>query len=164
MFTLPIVLPFKRSAVQKFITDPGLKMIEKAIAIAESTTDGEICVHIVGDSKMCDGDTPQDRVRNRALGEFEQLNIQQTENATGILILVSVEEKRVEIVADKGINDKIKDFRWEQEANKVVEAAKLGAPAVGIIDAIMGVGRHLTKHFPKTEGNTNELSNTVTTG
>ncbi len=156
-----LINPLKQSAVDRFMSKAGIQIVEKAIKYAESKTDGEICIHVVGDSKDSEGETPQERVKNRALSEFDQLEIQQTEGATGILILISVDEKRVEIVADKAINEKVNADRWEQEVAKIVDGAKLECPAVGLIDAITSIGRHLAKHFPKTHDK-NELENTVT--
>ena len=155
------ILTLGSSKVHRFMNKVQLEMVERAIAYAELDTDGEIKVHIVGDSKEFEGSSSEEKVHNRALAEFERLGIQQTEGRTGVFIMVSIDERRVELIADKAINDKVGENAWASEVNRIVQMSKRGYPALGLILSIYEIGKCLAEYFPKTHDK-NELSNEVT--
>ena len=53
------------------------------------------------------------QVREAAQLRFLKLGVSQTRERTGVLVLVSQQEQRVEVVADSGIRRTVKDESWE---------------------------------------------------
>ncbi len=60
------------------------------------------------------------RVRGRAERAFIKEGVFQTRDRTGILILLSLRERRIEVLADEGISDAVPADAW----NTVIDAAR----------------------------------------
>jgi putative membrane protein len=91
---------------------------------------------------------------------FEQFFIRrlnETENRTGVLLFVSVEEQYVELIADDGINGKVKDGEWNDIVAGFTGYLKKGLVHEGFLTAIAACEAILTRHFPGKRGNKNEL-------
>jgi putative membrane protein len=97
----------------------------------------------------------------RAELEFHREGMGKTEDRTGILILLSLFERRAVVLADKGINEKLDKDTWQNVVDSVIDGIKKGQLADNLELAIKQCGNHLAKHFPIKPGDTNELSNTV---
>ena len=76
---------------------------------------------------------------------------------TGVLIFVSLDERYAEVVADSGINAKVRQDEWNAIIADLV--AKAGAERLtdGFVGAIDAVGAMLAAHFPPRKRNPNEL-------
>ena len=74
----------------------------------------------------------KEEVHQRALQAFFSHNIHLTKERTGILIMVSVFEHRVEILADTGINAKVSKETWENILLEMVSKIKSNELADGI--------------------------------
>lgn len=97
----------------------------------------------------------------RAELEFHREGMGKTADRTGILILLSLFERRAVVLADKAINEKLEKDVWQEVVDSVVDGVKKGQLADNLELAIKQCGNLLTKHFPIKPGDTNELSNTV---
>jgi putative membrane protein len=97
------------------------------------------------------------RAHQIALEQFFLQNLHGTEERTGVLLFVSVGEHYVEIIADKGINDRVEPGAWDAVVQVFVADVRRGRVADGFVDAIEGCGRLLETHFPIGEGDRNEL-------
>jgi len=95
------------------------------------------------------------------LQAFFSHNIHLTKERTGILIMVSVFEHRVEILADTGINAKVSKETWENILLEMVSKIKSNELADGICIAVKECGVILAKEFPGTHENPNEIKNKV---
>ena len=102
-------------------------------------------------------------VHQRAVQAFFNNNLHTTRDRTGILIMASLMEHRVEILADSGINEKVPPRTWRKILNPMIKKIKQGNLTEGFCDAIESCGKVLTEHFPIKEDDTNELSNEVIT-
>lgn len=102
-----------------------------------------------------------EEVRERALSEFREQGLDKTRDATGMLFLVSLFEKRVYVLADHGIYEKIKQATLDVYAKTVSRgiAEKRGADA--LCEAIKSAGAELTKFFPRRDDDVNELPDRV---
>ncbi len=100
-------------------------------------------------------------VRKRALLYFTESGLSETRDRTGILIFVSLLERRVEILADKGINEKIPQSEWDSLAGSLAAEISQGELAGGITRAVQSCGEKLTRHFPVKSDDTNELPDRV---
>lgn len=102
------------------------------------------------------------KVADRALLHFIQSGVTETKDRTGILIFISYLEQRVELVADKGISDKIPQERWNKVVETIIEGIKLKDMKGGLIRAIKECGFILEEHFPVKYDDINELDNDMT--
>lgn len=95
--------------------------------------------------------------RRRASEQFLAQNLHTTAGRTGVLIFVSVAEQRVEIIADKGIDERVPSGTWQQIVDNLTNEIRAGRTADGFIRAIDTIGRHLAEHFPPDAVDRNEL-------
>lgn len=99
------------------------------------------------------------RAMRLAREQFLLQNLHHTEGRTGVMLFVSVAERYVEVIADKGINDVVKPGAWDWVVAEFVARVKEGKVADGFVSAVEACGEHLTHHFPVQEGDRNELPN-----
>ena len=99
----------------------------------------------------------EDRARARAVQLFRVGTQSRTDGRTGILIFLSMMERRAEIVADSAIADKVEPARWAEAMGLLIDEVRKGNPGNGMVAAVGQVGAILAEHFPKTDGNPNEL-------
>jgi putative membrane protein len=101
------------------------------------------------------------RVRRRALEYFHVAADRRTIGRTGVLLYLSLLERRAEIVADAAIDAKVKPEVWGQAMAALVADVKAGRPAHGMAEAVRIMGDVLAEHFPKTGSDTNELPDSL---
>jgi putative membrane protein len=96
-----------------------------------------------------------------AMQQFLAQGLDKTENRTGVLIFASAAERYAEIIADVGINQKVKPDVWHDAMAALIGGIKRDRPADGFIAAIEKCGAVLAEHFPLPAGarNANELPN-----
>jgi putative membrane protein len=99
------------------------------------------------------------QVEERAALEFHQLGVQKTQRQTGILLMLSLMERRAVVYGDEGIAKKLSQEAWAQIVEILIEGVKADKTADGMIKAIERSGELLAKHFPSDAENFNELSN-----
>ena len=116
---------------------------------------GFILRPFLSDSKI------EEEVHQRALQAFFSHNIHLTNERTGILIMVSLLEHRVEILADTGINAKVSKDTWNNILTYMVNKIKSNELTEGICIAVKECGVILTKEFPGTHENPNEIKNKI---
>lgn len=144
--------------VYHFFDDDDFLRISNKISEAELLTSGEIRVSIkefktFGERKLS--------IKELAEKEFYRLNMHQTRDKTGILLFFLLGERKFYILADEGINEKVKPEVWESVSNEIQENFKNGFFAKGIIHGIERVGKLLSEHFPIKPDDINELTNKV---
>lgn len=144
------------SKVEDFLSKEDELTIVEAIRVAEKNTSGEIRVHI----EQTTSKVPFDR----ALEVFYELKMNETQLQNGVLFYFAVADKGFAICGDKGINDVVAPDFWDCTKDKMVEQFKSGNFKQGIVDGILNAGEQLKKHFPWSEGDTNELSNEISKG
>ncbi len=98
-------------------------------------------------------------VHTLALASFSEHGLHHTRGHTGILILVSLLEHRVEVLADRGINAKVERDTWQEIAGILTNGLKSGRAAEAFCKAIDRCGEILASHFPRAEDDMNELPN-----
>jgi putative membrane protein len=97
------------------------------------------------------------RAHQIALEQFFLQNLHGTAERTGVLLFVSVAEHYVEIIADKGINERVGAGAWDALVAQFVTHVKQGRVAEGFVRTIEACGDLLEAHFPAGEGDRNEL-------
>ncbi|MBN2042068.1 MAG: TPM domain-containing protein [Spirochaetes bacterium] len=103
----------------------------------------------------------EEEVQEAALISFYESELYRTRDETGVLIFISVFEKKVWLLADKGINSRIKTDEWQNIVDDIIKGIKSGKQAEAIVKAVERVGNKLSKHFPVKKDDTNELKNLI---
>jgi putative membrane protein len=101
--------------------------------------------------------TKHRRVRRRAVTIFKAAAEKRTAGRTGILIYLSIAERRAEIVADEAILKVTDDHTWGEAMTALLTDVREGRVADGIVAAIERVGAVLSQHFPRSAEDTNEI-------
>jgi putative membrane protein len=102
-------------------------------------------------------------VRRRALQAFYEKGLHKTHLNTGVLFFLSLLERKVWVLADKGIYEKITPETLNQFAGQVSAGVREQQAGQALVQAIQGVGNLLAEHFPITPGDMDELPDEVLT-
>ena len=97
------------------------------------------------------------RVRRRAIALFRTAAEGKTRGHTGVLIYVSLDEHRAELVADSAITGKVAPETWGDAMAALIDGVRAGEPGRGMADAVARVGAVLATHFPRSAHDRNEL-------
>ncbi len=100
-------------------------------------------------------------VESAALTAFYREGLYRTRHETGVLLFVSVFERQVHIVADRGIHAKMETGVWQSVVDRVIAGIRVGRPAEAICAAVGDIGRLLATHFPIDADDTNELKSLI---
>ncbi|MFA6232658.1 MAG: TPM domain-containing protein [Bacteroidota bacterium] len=104
----------------------------------------------------------QQRVDERAALAFVSEEVFNTRDRTGILIFISLFERRVRILGDAGINKLVKQEEWDAIVQLIVDAVRNNAAAEGMLEAIWKCGELLERQGVEIRpDDTNELDNRV---
>ena len=142
--------------VRRAFTSTVLSAIETAIRRSEATHRGEIRFAVEGGLAWSDlrrGLT----ARQRAAKVFSDLGVWDTAGNTGVLIYVQWVDRRVEIVADRGIARRVPQAAWEAVCRQLEAAFREGRYGPGAVAAVIAVGDLLAGPFPAGPGNPDEL-------
>ena len=101
--------------------------------------------------------TKHRRVRRRAVAIFKAAAEKRTAGKTGILIYLSLAERRAEIVADEAILKVTDDHTWGEAMTALLTDVREGRVGDGIVAAVERVGVVLSEHFPRSSGDINEI-------
>ena len=110
---------------------------------------------------MTPGATKTRRVRRQALALFRVGAERRTSGRTGVLIYLSVAERRAEIIADAAIHDRVDENVWGEAMAALLGPVRAGDVAGGLVEAVARVGRVLAEHAPLLAGDVNELPDRV---
>ncbi len=139
-----------------FFSKEEQERIVSAIKKAELNTSGEIRVHIESSCK--------EDVYNKAIEIFYRLGMDKTELDNGVLIFLSINDKKMAIIGGKGIDEVVSDDFWESTKNKMIEFFKKEEYSKGLIAGIIEAGIQLKKYFPYQDDDINELSDEISFG
>lgn len=104
----------------------------------------------------------QQRVDERAALSFIDEEVFNTRDRTGILIFISLFERRVRILGDTGINAQVKQEEWDAVVQVLTDAIRNGAAAAGMLEAIGICGELLERCGVEIRpDDTNELDNRI---
>lgn len=93
-----------------------------------------------------------------AQAQFYAQGVQLTAHHSGVLFFVSLAERYVEIVADKGIHERVGEDHWKGIIDGFVAQVSLGRVVDGFVDAIGACGAAMAEHYPPDPNGTNQLS------
>jgi putative membrane protein len=105
------------------------------------------------------------RSRLRAEAAFLEAEVFRTRERTGILLFLSLFERRVVVLGDTGIHQKVAAGEWDGIVRTVVAGIRSRRPAEALIAAIRECGALLERHGVKRRADDrDELSNELRRG
>ncbi len=145
-----------QAQVRRHFDRSSLTAIESAIKESEAAHAGEIRF-VVEDAldglPLFQGQS----ARERAIDLFSQLRVWDTQDNTGVLIYLLLADQVVEIVADRGINEKVDSQEWNKICQQMETAFRQSNYESGVVSGVQAVTQHLVQHFPSVGSNGNEL-------
>ena len=103
------------------------------------------------------GATKTRRVRRRAIAVFRAGAERRTTGRTGILIYLSMGERRAEIIGDEAITSVTTPETWGEAMASLLTHVRNGQVADGMVAAIEQIGVVLAEHFPRATDDRNEI-------
>lgn len=100
-------------------------------------------------------------VRDRAVRAFYEKGLYKTRGETGVLIFISLLERKVWILGDRGINARIAPHQWHEMAGRLARGIKEGRGAEALCSVVAECGAELAAHFPRRSDDVNELIDEV---
>lgn len=138
--------------VRRVFDDTALLAIEQAIAATERIHGGEIRFAIEGNlspAELWSGVTP----RQRAVQVFAHLGVWDTAANNGVLIYLSWADRDVEIVADRGYNDRVSAQQWTDICATMERLFAARQPVQAVLEGIAAVGKLIAQHYPAVDRN-----------
>lgn len=149
-------LCFPRWRVPRYFPRRSLRAIEAAIRASEASHGGELRVVVEGGL-----DLPlllrSANARQRAAQLFRRLHLQDTRDASGVLIYLQLADRQVEILADHGIDAKVGAAVWEAICRDMETAFRSGDFEAGALRGIAAINRVLAEHCARRPDDANEL-------
>lgn len=100
-------------------------------------------------------------VEEKALVAFVEHGVHRTRGGTGILILLSLFERRVHVLADHGINAVVPPHTWDEIVATVTAGIRGGYACDALCEAVRRCGDLLQEHFPRGADDRDELPNLI---
>lgn len=97
----------------------------------------------------------------QAFQEFYLQGLHRTAGRTGVLIFVSLLERRVIVLGDSGITEKVGPELWKQVDEAILAGIGAGSLRDGLIDGIGRSGTVLAEHFPIGNDDWNEIPDRI---
>jgi hypothetical protein len=133
-----------------------LQRIEQVVTETERSHGGELRFAVEGGLPLANlwrGQTP----RERALELFGALRLWDTERNCGVLLYLSLGDRDVEIVADRGIQRAVGYAAWKDICERMRAEFREGRFEDGVVAGIRAIAELLARHFPREAQDRNEL-------
>ena len=146
-----------RWQVRRRLPGRSMNAIEAAIHASEKSHMGELRFAVEAGLDWPDllaGITP----RERAVEVFSHLRVWDTEHNSGVLIYLLLADRKVEIVADRGIHACVGNSAWISICQDMESKFRSGDFESGVLLGISEITALLQQHFPAHAHNPNDLS------
>ena len=149
---------FDETDARRMLGGEALAQLQARVAASEQGHSGEIRICIEAGlplSYLWRAASP----RERAIAVFGKLRVWDTEANNGVLIYLLLAEHAIEIVADRGVSNRVGAPEWAAIAATMGSAFRDGRYADGLNQAVDAVDALLRRHYPLAPGavNPNEL-------
>ena len=134
----------------------SMQRIAEAIAQSEHGHLGELCFAVEAGLDWPDLFAGVSS-HQRALEVFSRLRVWDTEHNSGVLIYLLLADRKVEIVADRGIHARVGSTGWQAICHGMERKFREGEFESGVLQGIAAISALLLQHFPAQGGNHNEL-------
>ena len=144
--------------MKDFLNEDQEKTIIRAIREAETSSSGEIRVHL---EAKCKDKNPIERAK----AVFAELKMHETELRNGTIIYVATDDQKIAIWGDEGIHTKVGQGFWDDELDLLTKYFMADDYETGLREAVLKVGEKLREFFPyQGEDDINELSDDISYG
>jgi uncharacterized membrane protein len=135
--------------MEHFITDEEELLLVQAIREQEARTSAEI--------RVCVTDRVVFRPKRYAWRVFERNGMRNTANRNAALIVMMPRVKQIVIIGDEGLDAVVPVEYWDQAVAAMVKGMHEHGPLASLREGLRGLGDVLSKHWPRGEGDQNEL-------
>jgi uncharacterized membrane protein len=133
-----------------------LDRIQKAVAECEAGHRGQVM--LVVEAELTSAQLWHElSSRERARQVFALQGVWNTEENNGVLVYLLLADRRVEIVADRGIEARVERSEWEAICRMMEGHFRNGRFEEGALAGVRAVAELLTRHFPARSTGRNEL-------
>ena len=132
------------------------RLLEGLIAEIEGRTSAEIRIHV---ERRCRGNQ-----LDRAAECFEALRMHETDARNGVLLYLAIHDRKFAVIGDVGIHQVVDQPFWDATYEAASPWFKSDAWVVGLKAALEAIGKALEVHFPRSNEDVNELSDTISWG
>ncbi len=142
--------------LSRWFPTPALQRIRQAIGLGEQGHAGEICFAVEARYPfwaVLKGMEPRDRAHQ----VFALLRVWDTQDNSGVLVYLQLAERRVELVADRGIAARVSATDWQALCDRFAEDIGHGQAEDAVLACIARINALLTAHFPAGPDNPREL-------
>lgn len=137
----------------ELLTPAELQAVKEAIHRAERLTSGEVRVHL--------DEVIEEDVMDHAAYVFEELAMHRTAERNGVLLYLSVPSRKLALIGDKGIHERVGNGFWQAVLDDVLADFRKERFAAGLVAGVERIGRELSTHFPRRADDTNELPDDI---
>jgi uncharacterized membrane protein len=134
-----------------------LDKIEEVIESVELKTSGELRVVV---AEACPPGLEGD-IERYAEVIFDKLDMGNTRDRTGVLILMDMSQRKLRILADFGINEKLASGYLQSMVSQTTWHFNEARYTEGLIELVTSLGKKLAMFFPPRADDINELPNRV---
>jgi len=145
-----------RNEAERAFPPAALSALTEAITAGEQTHRGEVRLIVEKGlplSLAWAGVTN----RQRAIALFADYGIWDTEDNCGVLIYVNLADRKVDIIADRGIDRRIDAATWQGVCDTMTRGFARGEFQAATLAAVAQVNQLLRTHFPSGGARPNEL-------
>ena len=146
--------------VRRVLPADAQQRLAERVAASERRHTGEVrfCIEAALPVSYLRREAP---ARERALMLFAKLGVWDTAQRNGVLIYLLLADHAIEIVADRGLNQRVTVAEWAAIAERMAGAFQGERYEDGLTQALEEVSALLVAHFPADESapNPNELPN-----
>ena len=146
------------SRLRRVLTPEVLQRLGQRVAASERRHTGQIRICAEGGlplSYLWRGAS----ARERAITQFGKLRVWDTEHNNGVLIYLLLAEHAIEIVADRGLAQRVPEATWHTLVQRLGQALRAGQYEDGLTEVLAEVSALLVAHFPASDNapSSNEL-------
>ncbi len=144
-----------RSDTHRAIGPATLQRLREAVTASEHQHSGEIRIFVEAGLPLAyvlRNSPTTHLVRQRALALFSELRVWDTAGNNGVLIYLLLAERKIEIVADRGLNDLVEEETWQALVARMRADFAVDRFEEGLMEALAAVSSMLTRHFPLARG------------
>lgn len=145
--------------VRRAFPHATLEAVKHAVAAGEKTHRGQVRFVVEAElttSQLWAGVTS----RQRAIDVFSSLRVWDTEENNGVMVYVLLADRKVEIIADRGIHRKVGDERWRAICKEIELRYRRGDFLGGSVTGIEKISAELAHGFPARGDEKNEQADT----
>lgn len=135
--------------------EAALQRIAAATAEHEARHRGEVCFAVEAALPWREVLAGTD-ARARAEAAFARLRVWDTAANNGVLVYLLLADRRIEIVADRGLAARVSDAQWRGVCELMEARLRAGDAEGAAIAGIAAVSDLLARHFPRAPGDADE--------